>query len=245
MPQWTDGWQLGEPDLVVSMTEPFYVGSEGSDIFRTFVMPLPVGPMRYVKALEFKPSSGTVHHANIKIDRTRSSRLLDERDPLPGYEGGGSRKAAFPDGHFLGWTPGQSPRVSPMTWRGGWIAGSDLVIEAHLVPSKRRSRSSSALACISQRTPPARVPYTIRLSRQDIDIAPGARVAVADGFVLPVDVDVLGIQPHAHYLATEVRGFATLPDGTSRDLILIKDWDFHWQDSYRYTAPMRLRGARR
>ena len=35
-----------------------------------------------------------------------------------------------------------------------------------------------------------------------------------DSFVLPVDVEVLAVQPHAHYLAREVSGVATLPDGT-------------------------------
>ena len=48
------------------------------------------------------------------------------------------------------------------------------------------------------------------------------------------------MQPHAHYLAEEVRGYATLPDGTRRPLIRIDDWDFHWQDFYRYRSPFVL-----
>src|SRR2546430_12038722 len=56
-----------------------------------------------------------------KVDQTRMSREADEAEPGPGYEGGGSRQAKFPDGQFLGWTPGQSPRISPpgMAWRLG------------------------------------------------------------------------------------------------------------------------------
>ena len=48
------------------------------------------------------------------------------------------------------------------------------------------------------------------------------------------------MQPHAHYLAEEMRGYATLPDGTRRPLIRIDDWDFHWQDFYRYETPFVL-----
>ena len=48
------------------------------------------------------------------------------------------------------------------------------------------------------------------------------------------------MQPHAHYLAREVRGTARLPDGTIRPLIYIKDWDFRWQQVYRYTKPVSL-----
>jgi len=48
------------------------------------------------------------------------------------------------------------------------------------------------------------------------------------------------VQPHAHYLAREIRGSATLPDGSVKPLIYIRDWDFHWQDVYQLASPMSL-----
>jgi tetratricopeptide (TPR) repeat protein len=57
---------------------------------------------------------------------------------------------------------------------------------------------------------------------------------------LPVDVEVHAVQPHAHYRAREIRGVATLPDGSTKPLIYIKDWDFHWQHVYRYVTPLVL-----
>jgi len=33
---------------------------------------------------------------------------------------------------------------------------------------------------------------------------------------------------------------ATLPDGITRPLLWIKNWDFNWQDVYRYKSPVRL-----
>src|SRR5207244_1450593 len=59
-------------------------------------------------------------------------------------------------------------------------------------------------------------------------------------FVLPVDVEVLGVQAHAHYLAKEMTATAQLPDGATKWLLYIKDWDFKWQDVYRYREPVRL-----
>ena len=56
---------------------------------------------------------------------------------------------------------------------------------------------------------------------------------IRDSYVLPVDVELLAVQPHAHYRAREIRGVATLPDGTSRLVMHIKDWDFRWQHVYR------------
>ena len=81
----------------------------------------------------------------------------------------------------------------------------------------------------------------LRLGRQDIDIAAGRRDYVnADTYTLPVDVDALAVQPHAHFLAKEARAWATLPGGAVVPLIYIKDWNFHWQDVYTYAQPLAL-----
>jgi tetratricopeptide (TPR) repeat protein len=58
--------------------------------------------------------------------------------------------------------------------------------------------------------------------------------------VLPVDVDVQAVQPHAHYRAREVRGDAVRPDGLIVPLIWIRRWDFRWQHVYRYETPVSL-----
>ncbi len=241
-PAWNSDWQLGTPDLLVSMPEPFILPSGGTDVFRTFVVPIPLGERRYVRAMEFHPGNfKTVHHANIKVDQTRLSRQWDEGEPGPGYEGGGSREARFPDGQFLGWTPGQSARISPpgMAWH--IEPGSDLVIELHLMPSASPESVQASVGLFFTNEAPTTPAYMLRMGRQDIDIPAGQTSYVnTDSYTLPVDVDVLEVQPHAHYLARDVLGVATLPDGTTRPLIHIKDWDFHWQDVYRFVEPLAL-----
>ena len=235
-------WQFGKPDLVVSMPEPYVLRGGGPDVFRTFVIPIPLSVGRYVRGLEFHPGpQHAVHHANIKLDQTRSSRRLDEGQPGPGYDGGGGRDAKFPDGYFLGWTPGQLPRVfrDDMAW---YVApGSDLVVELHMMPTGGDQPAQISVGLFFTDQPPTRLPYMLRLGRQDIDIPAGDSAhVVTDTFVLPVDVDVLAVQPHAHNLAKEIRGFARLPDGATKPLIYIKAWDFNWQDAYRYIKPLSL-----
>ena len=39
IPVWPDGWQLGKPDLVVQMTEPYTLAATGTDVLRNFVVP--------------------------------------------------------------------------------------------------------------------------------------------------------------------------------------------------------------
>lgn len=239
-PPSTGGWQLGNPDLIVSLPE-YTLPAEGTDAFRIFVIPLPVGERRYVRGLEFRPGNRVVHHANIRIDRTPASRRFDEEDPGPGYEGLIAHSAVYPDGHFLGWTPGQA---APLLPKGlAWILdpGSDLVVELHVQPSGKAEVVQPSIGFFFGTDPPERTPSMLRLGRQNLDIPPGEpRYTSTDSFVLPVDVDVQAVQPHAHYLAREVRGTARLPDGTVRPLIYIKDWDFRWQQVYRYVKPFRL-----
>ena len=110
--------------------------ADGTDVFRTFVMPIPVAAARYVRAIEFHPGNArVVHHANLGVDRTRSSRQLDARDPEPGYAGSMERDARYPEGQLLGWTPGQAPHPAPEGTQWRLEPGSDLVVQLHLQPT--------------------------------------------------------------------------------------------------------------
>lgn len=239
---WTEAWRLGPPNLVVTMAEPYRLRADGPSVFRNFVIQIPITESKYVAGLEYGPGNPrVVHHANLRIDQTPASRELDQADPLPGYEGRLSPGAQYPDGYFLGWTPGQLPRLAPkgMAWR--LEPGSDLVVQVHMQPSGRPEILQSSIGLYFTDDPPVRTPMMLRLGRHDIDIPAGAsRYVTSDQYQLPVDVDVHVVQPHAHYRAREVKGFAVLPDGTKRWLIYIDDWDFNWQDVYRYAEPIAL-----
>ena len=241
-PAWDSGWRLGVPDLVVTMPTPYDVAASGADVFRSFVLPIPTTRPRYVSAIDFRPGNArVVHHASMGVDRTRSSRLLDERDPEPGYTGGMVSDAQYPEGQLLGWTPGQAPHAVPPG--GAWRLepNSDLVVQLHLQPTGRREAVQVSVGFYFTDEAPTRTPIGLRLGTETIDIAAGDReYVVSDRYSVPVDVDVIAIQPHAHNLARRMEATATLPDGTTLPLITIADWDFRWQDVYRYASPVAL-----
>ena len=239
-PRFADGWRLGMPDLIVTLRDGYVVPAGGADALRNFVIPLPVDRVRYVSGIEFHPgNAAVVHHANLRVDRTSASRALDEADPLPGFDGR-LTTGEFPDGQFLGWTPGQLPLLAPaVAWR--LEPASDLVIQLHLHPADTAQIVQPSIGFFFSDQPPQRTPVMLRLGRQNIDVAAGdSHYEIQDEYVLPVDVDVYGVQPHAHYRARTVEGTATLPDGTRKWLISIPDWDFNWQDAYRYVEPVPL-----
>jgi hypothetical protein len=47
-------------------------------------------------------------------------------------------------------------------------------------------------------------------------------------------VRAFAVGAHAHYLGKEFTLKATLPDGTVKTLLSIGDWDFSWQERYRF-----------
>jgi tetratricopeptide (TPR) repeat protein len=238
---WTQR-SLGTPDLVARMPESFELPADGPDVFRTFVIPIHVDTLRFIKALEFQPgNTRAVHHATILVDKTPISRQRDEEDPAPGYDGGFAPTADYPDGHFLGWAPGQQlpPNGHQPAWR--LDPGSDLVIQLHLKPTGKPAHVRVTVGLFFTPDPPLTTLSMLRLAREDIDIPSGARNhIVTDSFELPAAVDVYAVQPHAHYRATKVEAFAKLADGKLQWLISIPEWDFDWQDMYYFREPLHL-----
>jgi Flp pilus assembly protein TadD len=238
----SEGWVLGKPDLLLTLAEPFTLPAGGPDIYRNFVIRSPVDRFRWVRALEFKPSNRKrIHHARMAVDSTAQSRRSDESDPGPGFASMDLGAAVNPDGHLLGWAPGRlpSPEDDGMAWP--LAPGTDLVVQLHMVPSGKPEPVDVQIGLYFSDEPPNRRPATVVLGGRDIDIAPGEReFVVEDRYVLPVDVEATAVLPHAHYIAMKMQIQATRPDGDRLWLLRIDDWDFNWQDEYRFDPPIAL-----
>jgi Tfp pilus assembly protein PilF len=241
-PEFPGGWRLGEPDLVLTMPEPFVLPPEGRDVYRHFVIPVPVESLKYVRGVDLKPGNArVVHHAALKLDKTDSSRRHDAEDPLPGFARMEWGEARSPDGHFVGWTPGRTPQTLPegMSWR--LTPGSDIVLQLHMLPSGKPETVQASVGLYFTDAPPKRVPFILRLGSKAIDIPAGAHDwELADRFTLPVGVKLCSLSPHAHFLGRSVRCSVTLPGGATRELLQISHWDFGWQDEFRFVEPVPL-----
>jgi mono/diheme cytochrome c family protein/TPR repeat protein len=231
LPEFSDEWQLGTPDLIVEMDEPYLLPAEGYDEFRNFVLPIPVAAQHYVEAVEFHADNvQVIHHAVMMFDRSGTARKHDAREDGPGFDGMVFGEAQGPDGHFLGWTPGKQPYRDPeLAWR--LVPGTDLVLQLHMLPSGRPEPLRARIGFYFAAGPPKRTPALVRLGRKDIDIPAGeAQYPIRDTYQLPVDIEVTSIYPHAHYLGKSMAVYALLPDGKKEWLIRIDEWDFNWQD---------------
>lgn len=246
-PSFADGWELGEPELVLTVQPPLLVSPGDADTFRHLVLRTPFKSGVFVRAVEFKTGGAPIHHAVVRLDRTSGSRRRDGRDGQPGFDAmSWDGDIQDPDGQFIGWAPGRGPIVSPdgMPWR--LDRGADLVVEVHVPASGRPLTIQPTIGLFLSDTPPVATPVRVTMESKSIDIPPGEEdYVVTETYDLPVALDLLSVFPHAHYLGKEMRVTATFPDGVIRSLLHIKQWDFRWQQDYRYVTPIPLpRGTR-
>jgi tetratricopeptide (TPR) repeat protein len=237
-PVFPSGWQLGTPDLVLKSGESYTLQAGRGDVFRNFVFPVPRSATRYVRAIEFRADNPRVlHHANVAVDPARVSRTLDRADPGPGF----ATMLEDEVQNVFGWSPGKVPVLEPEDTAWALEEGSDLVVQLHMVQGETPANVQPSIGLFLASTPPTRVPIVVKLESKSIDIPAGEpNYVIEDSYVLPVDVSVVSVYPHAHYLAREMQGTATLPDGTMKPLLLIKRWDVRWQDQYRFKDPLAL-----
>lgn len=244
-PKFVPGWQLGQPDLVLEAPAPYHLRADGPDDYWNFILPLKVAGTRWVKTIEIRPGNArAVHHANVLIDRSRSARM---QEPTPGAGFPGmdlniESDTFDPDSHFLFWKPGGTPWVEPdgMAWRAD--PANDLVLNVHMQPTGKPELVQPSIGLYFTDHPGTKFPMLLQLENDGaLDIPPGdADFPVSDDFVAPMDMDVLAVYPHAHYLGRLLEGYATLPGGARRWLIRIPDWDPNWQAVYRYKEPVFL-----
>lgn len=248
-PQFTDGWQLGPPDLIVEAPQTFTLQADGTDVYHNFVLTPKIGKRRFVRAIEVRPGFGPgakriVHHANVIVDRSGWGRE-QEASPgagFPGMELTNRRSVFDSDGYFLFWRPGGTPDVEPDGFAWTLDPGNDLILNTHMRPDGKLEQIRPMVGLYFTDKPQTKSPMLLQLEHDGaINIPPGVRdFLVSDDFRLPMDVDALAVFAHAHYLATLMEAYATLPDGTRKWLIRIPAWDQNWQSVYRYRQPVFL-----
>ena len=244
-PAFTEGWQLGPPDLIVTAQKPYNLAATGPDVFWNFIFTPPITTGKYVRAIEIRPGEKrVVHHANLIVDRLNSARR-SEASPGGGFEGMDLNIAGNvfdPPGHFLFWKPGAPPASEPDGFAWRLLPGNDLVLNTHLQPDGKPEEVQPSIGLYFTDKPPAHFPLLLQLEHDGaLNIPAGARdFVISDDFRLPVDMDVLAVYPHAHYLGKVLEAWATLPGGARQWLIRIPDWDLNQQAVYRYKTPLPL-----
>ena len=224
-PVFADGWQGGEPNLVVKTGKGFNVPAEGRDRFQCFVLPLNLAQDSYIQTAEFRPGNpSVVHHAVIYVDETGTARRRAASSPdgsYPCFGGPGAAAASL----LAAWAPGTITTAGDPQLSVPVMKGTDLILQIHYHPSGKAETDISSVG-VTFSGPPAHGRTSLIMVNPNIDIAPGdSAYVVKSAITLPRDVEFSAVFPHAHWLCKDMKIDAQLPDGEVVHMLLIKDWD--------------------
>ena len=245
--QFSGGWALGEPDLVLSYPEAYTPPATG-DIYRCFPIPTNLVTDKYVEAVDVKPGDPTtVHHVIAYLDTTGASQKLDDDEPGPGYTcfGGPGFSITNPTAATLGgWAPGARPTKLPDGVAMSLPASSRAVLQVHYhVHSGEPKPDITRIGIYFAKSKPQKLLRILPLINTTFTIPPNdPNYRVTASFTVPpfVDAHAWVIAPHMHLLGRKMRVQAALPSGQTQCLIEIDDWDFNWQGLYRFNNPVAL-----
>ena len=238
----SSGWTLGTPDLVVANAEA-YTPPPNTDTYRCFTIPTNLTSTAWVAATDTHPGDReTVHHMISFIDSTGASVALDEADPGPGYTCFGGPGFSLP-GTLGGWAPGSRPLEMPDNVAFELPASSRVVLQVHYHPHHGipgPDRTEFGIYFADQ--PPAKTMRVVPVINTSFTIPPNdSHYKVDAEFPIPTPfpLKLWFIAPHMHLLGRTMKVEMT-KNGQSQCLIEIDDWDFNWQGTYRYREPIDI-----
>ena len=238
---YTEGWPLGQPDLVLQPDRPYHVAADGADVYRCYVIPTDFDHDRYVSAVDVQPGNRTVvHHVIAFIDGSGASAGKDGHEKEPGYTSFGG-VGFTPTGALGGWAPGITAHYLPLGVATQVPAGARIVLQVHYHKDGKPETDLSRVGLYFAKGPTDKTLHVIPMIH-GLEIPAGdAHYTVTTVSVpSPVDTHLIAITPHMHWLGHQIKAVATLPGGKKVPLISISDWDFNWQNTYFYKRPIAL-----
>jgi peroxiredoxin len=258
----TEGWQLGKPDLVLTVPSDMTVGASGKDLFRCFVLPTGLTEDKYVIGLEVRPGNKRiVHHTLNFFDKTGQARKLEQREKdrtrKPNEQDFGPGYSASMGVGFLpirgtgtfgglgGWAPGQQARRLPAGYGYPLPKGSDVVVQTHYHRNGRVEKDRLTIGLYFAKDNTGIKPFkNAVIPGRFLAIPAGAsKYRVTGAIVCEEDGELQSVMPHMHMLGKEIKVTMTPPGGKAQTLLNITDWDYNWQETYFLDRPIKFKNG--
>jgi peroxiredoxin len=228
--QFVDGWQIGQPDLILQVAAPLQVEATGTMPYQWARIESGLTEDKYISAVEVKPTAReVVHHILVFVD--------DPAEPGRGLRRRGGR-GSDGDGEGLGFFAAYAPGYDALQFNQGFgkkvPAGAILRFQIHYTPNGTATEDQPLIGFRFADQPPEKLVDVLPVANHRLAIPPHAGNHEVQASVrLPDDTTVLAFFPHMHLRGKAFRYDAQLPDGTTRELLNVPRYDFNWQLSYR------------
>ena len=227
--QFTTGWQLPrQPDLVLSMQEPFTVPADGGRDgvpYQHFRVPSGFTEDKWIAAAEVQPGNRSVVHHTIVYVLPPNGDWQRDRIFLAAY---------VPGLRFDPLPAGSAKRVP---------AGSTLVFEMHYTPNGSVQQDKTEIGLVfADLDQIDKELITTEIGDLEFVIPPGAASHVVTATSRPTkqEVTLLSLSPHMHVRGKSFRYELVLPTGDREVLLDVPAYDFNWQTRYLLAEPRQL-----
>lgn len=234
---------LGEPTVTLKPEQAYTPSTARDDDYRCFLLPTTFDTESYLVATDVTPGARKhVHHVILyTVDAAGATRAqeLDAAEDGQGYTcfgGPGVERSQ----NVGGWVPGMVPNIAPQDSARVLAKGARIIMQVHYNTSGVAKGETAEADQTSARLwlmPEGKVPSyrinTIPLAHTGIQIAAGdANSVQTKTFNVPASGTIVGVLPHMHTLGKSIE---VMREDDDACLVRVKDWDFHWQQGYRFT----------
>jgi hypothetical protein len=256
-PHWTRGWDIPQPDLILSMPKAVAIPAHGDVEYTYEIVPTNFVEGKWVQMSEIRPSSRAhVHHAVVYIRAADSGWLraapMNQAFTASSLHDEHLRHQAHETTSdlLLVYAPGSSPDRWPDGMAKFIPAHSDLVFQMHYTTNGNADTDRTSIGLVFAKQPPAQRVITLQLANDHdtIPIPPNAdnyRVEVHG--TLPNDCVLLSFFPHMHLRGKRFEYNIVHSDkdrlDKSVETLLRVNYDFYWQLSYRLAEPRFLKAG--
>ncbi|GEM_PF-1028450 len=232
-PNFIDGWNIGKPDEVLTLTNEFSVPAEGVVAYQYFTIPTNFKDDRWIQAAEVRSENrAVVHHVVVKIQEP------DFIEPPQGPRGMGT--------YLMGFTPGEEPFVFLPGTAKLIKANSKLTFEVHYIPNGVASKDRPYIGLIFAKTPINKMVMSKVAVNSQFVIPPNApNYEVRSSYTFTEDAYIMSLFPHMHLRGKDFLYRVVYPDGQAEIILSIPKYNPHWQALYKLAKPLSVpKGSR-
>ncbi len=251
-PNWTEGWNIPQPDRTIQMPKPVAIPAEGDVEYTYEIVPTDFAEDKWIQMSEIRPSSRQyVHHAVVYIRPPDSKWLRGAPLNRPFTASSLSDPALRHQAHetdsdlLLVYAPGSSPDHWPDEMAKFIPAHSDLVFQMHYATNGQAGQDQTTAGLVFAKHRPQQRVLTLQLANDHdpIPIPPNTdnyRVEVHGTF--PNDATLLSFFPHMHLRGKRFEYNLVDREHTAETLLRV-NYDFYWQLSYRLSEPRPIKAG--
>ena len=225
LPTFFEGWELGEPDLIVTLDE-VTVPAEGTDYYPNLSHTLDIPEKRWIRAIEVRPSNRKVTHHSVIFTSMGAAQ--------------GGTESGFFDVLAV-WSVGTNPHQFP-EGMGRWVYPDQRwTINAHYHPSGTVETDRTQIGLYWGEGEMQKEVMAALAGSMAFEIPAGAtNHKLRASYIIDQDVNVISFFPHMHTRGKNMDLIAHYPNGESQSLINIPNYNFDWQLFYYPQTPVSL-----